>query len=278
MRRATAIACEPCLAAQRVLSRSAPHAGRHAFTLIELLAVVAIIALLLGILLPVLGRVRGQMKTLQCSSNLRSVTFQFQLFAEGERPGGRGDSDRSGKSRFSIDDFQESLYRIDEFWDVPDQNTVVLSPRNELMLCPAKAARLRKNRGLPCGSEAIGPPEDVSLALNKRLHQAVVSFLGNPVLAPVASTHVRADVLNHPHVPLALDVDGRRAVSHGVPPFYVAPPLPNVDDPYADGRYWSPAARHAGQVCVAFVGGHVLKSRRPEMESWDWSYQAEVGN
>jgi prepilin-type N-terminal cleavage/methylation domain-containing protein len=254
------------------------RAGRRAFTLLELLAVVAIITLLLGMLLPALGRVRGQMKTLQCASNLRSVSFQFQLFAEGERPGGRGDSDQSGRSHFFIDDFHESLYGIDEFWDLPDQNTAVLSAPKELMLCPAGAGRLRKTRGLPCGPGALDPLPNVSVALNKRLHQAVVTFMNRPVLAPVAATHVRADVLNHPHIPLALDADGRLAASRGIVPFYMAPPLPGVDDPYADGPFWFPAPRHAGQTCVAFVGGHVLKSRRPEAESWDWKYQAEVGN
>lgn len=42
-----------------------------AFTLIELLVVIAIIALLMGILTPVLGRVRKQARAAACMSQLK---------------------------------------------------------------------------------------------------------------------------------------------------------------------------------------------------------------
>ena len=63
----------------------------------------------------------------------------------------------------------------------------------------------------------------------------------------------------------------------GVDPFYMAPPLKDVDDPYASGRYWSPSDRHSGKTVVGFIGGHVLRSEKPKDEKWDWSYQAELG-
>jgi prepilin-type N-terminal cleavage/methylation domain-containing protein/prepilin-type processing-associated H-X9-DG protein len=58
----------------------ARSAGR-AFTLIEVLVVVAIIALLLAILLPSLGRARDQAKAAVCLNNLHQMTVATQGYA-----------------------------------------------------------------------------------------------------------------------------------------------------------------------------------------------------
>lgn len=56
---------------------------RHlAFTLIELLVVVSIIALLMGVLLPVLGRARSAAKAAACLSNLRQTTTALLLYSQ----------------------------------------------------------------------------------------------------------------------------------------------------------------------------------------------------
>ena len=53
---------------------------RRCFTLIELLVVVAIIALLVGILLPALTRVKQRAIKVACSSNLKQVGNAIQMY------------------------------------------------------------------------------------------------------------------------------------------------------------------------------------------------------
>jgi len=55
---------------------------RNGFTLIELLVVISIIAVLLAILLPALGKVREQTKRVVCSSQLRQQTLALVYYTE----------------------------------------------------------------------------------------------------------------------------------------------------------------------------------------------------
>ena len=60
--------------------RSHIRIGKPAFTLLELLMVIAIIGLLATLLLPVLGRARLKAKEIQCLSNTRQLTMASSIY------------------------------------------------------------------------------------------------------------------------------------------------------------------------------------------------------
>ena len=62
------------------LPRPGQPLSRRGFTLIELLVVIAIIALLAGMLLPVLARARDQGRAAVCQSNLRQLILAATLY------------------------------------------------------------------------------------------------------------------------------------------------------------------------------------------------------
>lgn len=96
---------------------------RSAFSLIELLVVVLIVAVLASLLLPALGQIRGLARTAQCASNMRQTGMFISEYCgdnEGRFPG-------SGQSTGSVSwhdilnmellgDYNTAIYR-NQSWD-----------------------------------------------------------------------------------------------------------------------------------------------------------------
>ncbi|MCA9310200.1 MAG: prepilin-type N-terminal cleavage/methylation domain-containing protein [Phycisphaerales bacterium] len=244
----------------------------RAFTLLELLVTLAIIALLAGLLLPALQFSQGRARSFRCQMNLRQLTFDFAIFADEELHGDRGDDERNyGSHRFSLETFIESQYCIDEYWCFGDQPTARLTPEQGIMRCPEIPGEIEVRRDTPCRAGALTPTERVSYGFNARLFRIETrDAVGRPVTREVQMT---SRILSRPLVPLVLDVDGAAAAARGTIASFTAPSLDSAG-PYANNRSWFPGLRHAGHANVGFIDGHVDSSAAPGEEAdWQWGTQ-----
>ena len=215
-------------------------------------------------------KVRGASRSFLCKNNLKTVAFEFTLFADDYSRVGRSDSDGDSARGFRIEDFQERLYGVDEFWDLRGQSDARLNPAKQPLMCPAGPRVLRRVAGAKCSDNAVGPASNVSTGFNLRLHQSPEMVVNDPANSSLLLT---SRILEQPRVPLVFDVDGAAAARHGVVPFYSAPQLFDLTA-YPGDRFWFPALRHGGKLNAAFVGGYVLASRQPNRDSaWDWRHQ-----
>ncbi len=108
------------------------QSSRGAFTLIELLVVVAVIAVLLGILLPSLAGARDAARTTVCASNLRQLVTASTTYANESR--GYFSSGGWDNRRF------RSVGALDEAGWVADMLNGGFGPPGKL-LCPTSPAR-----------------------------------------------------------------------------------------------------------------------------------------
>ncbi len=119
------------------------------FTLIELLVVLAIIALLIGILLPVLGSARSTANQTQCLSQQRQLGLSFVGFANDHRqalPYAKWLSDSGGNHAW---DDQLAMYLAQSLSQAEmDQSDLPKAKANPVLVCPEDPWVTRTSRAV----------------------------------------------------------------------------------------------------------------------------------
>ena len=255
---------------------------KRAFTLVELLVVIGIIALLISILLPVLGRVRKQADAAKCAANLYGMGQAWNMYVsqnKGVCPPGRHEKTIAHNSLYLIG--KEETYRP-RWYEILGNTVGQIANKtpvtedidtwtidNPWFLCPSEQEWINC-RNYPYGYN--------------------YQFLGNPRPRGFGDDWAKRDWINYP-VPasrikssitvMAADSMGTAAgkptmarqryyadgtkdpASWGNKGFLLDPPeLTNKSD-YADRELAipearsGPHARHMGKVNVVFCDGHV---------------------
>ena len=145
-----------------IFRRQSP--SQHGFTLVELLVVIGIIALLISILLPALGKARHAANTLVSLSNLHSIMQSVHVYASqnnGYFPGGVHTSARflEGNSGLSYDD--SNCPSVVQSWDW--QSPIADAMGHDFNHGPSASDRLERYHNL-INYKAFQCPENQFLA------------------------------------------------------------------------------------------------------------------
>ena len=208
----------------------------HAFTLIELLIVISIIAVLLALIFPAIRGTLSAARAFRCQSSQRTISFDFSVFADDQLHGPRGtDEDNLHRGLFRAETFQDSQYGVDEFWaygNVPVHRVPDTQGRDP-MRCAEVRGPMDLRRSVACTAGGVGPPENISFGFNIRLHWSETrAAAGLPFNVGLTSRILDGyGIVSPSAIPLLTDVDGALAVSRAATPLFTGPSVGAASPP-----------------------------------------------
>ena len=119
-----------------------------AFTLIELLVVIAIVAIVAGLLLPVLNRVKGNVQDFACMNNLRQWGIATHLYAVDNDDYLPPEGSPTPGPRFPSVGWYLALPRLigsPDYRQMPWRTNAALDPGKSLFICPSNPRRATNN-------------------------------------------------------------------------------------------------------------------------------------
>lgn len=236
--------------------RNQENGHRRAFTLIELLGVIAIIAILAAMLLPALGQVKVTAHRVHCMKNLKQLQFAWEMYASDQNDtvpinewisGSNGFESANGSWVTGSAPYDET--------EIPVQKGTLFaySRTAEVYRCPSDKATVK----------------EVSKKLPRTRSFSMNSFLGRENVEEMFKTVVRnrsAQILKPADFTVLID-ENNESINDGV----FGPPGPpeawlSANVPV---KNWGemPAARHQNGCTFSFADGHV--------EFWSWKCTKE---
>jgi prepilin-type N-terminal cleavage/methylation domain-containing protein/prepilin-type processing-associated H-X9-DG protein len=197
------------------------------FTLVELLVVIGVIAVLIGILLPVLSVARQAAGQATCASNLRQWAIAVNLYAQANH----GWLPRRGQGKEptqKLEWYDDWFNALPPLFDQPSYQTLVSTGRmpqvgsRSIWICPQLGGRPNVYGNL------FGYGMNMALSTRVAPHPDKIDAVG-----PAATMVFMADA-----------------------PAGYCSTVPFVSTPAAPAPF-NPAARHRGRVNIAFLDAHV---------------------